>query len=204
MHTLFIPRVIWNLNPPKRHFYLQDVSLKMYLLGWDDNSVGTVLALQVESLNLIPEPVWKSWIWWHVLVISLLVRRRQADHWVYWPLNLLDKLQASERWCLKKIDSTWWPHTWMHRYTYLQTFGHTCMYVHIHTHKLEYCFSWWHWGFYKLCVGWGQRVLSHWYFETFLSWAFSLKSLVLLLPYSVPRPLPLLLWTIARKAKTLM
>lgn len=31
----------------------------MYLLGWDDNSVGTVLALQAESLNLIPEP----WIW---------------------------------------------------------------------------------------------------------------------------------------------
>lgn len=26
----------------------------MYLLGWDDNSVGTVLALQAENLNLIP------------------------------------------------------------------------------------------------------------------------------------------------------
>lgn len=157
MHTLFIPRVIWNLNPPKRHFYLQDVSLKMYLLGWDDNSVGTVLALQAESLNLIPEPMWKGWMWWRVLVISLLVRRRQADHRGLLATQSPRQAPGQWEWCLKKIDATWWPHTSMHRYTYLQTFEHICMYEHTTPIRLKYCFSWWHWGFYKLCRGEGSK-----------------------------------------------
>lgn len=140
MHTLFIPRVIWNLNPPKRHFYLQDVSLKMYLLGWDDNSVGTVLALQAESLNLIPEPMWKGWMWWRVLVISLLVRRRQADHRGLLATQSPRQAPGQWEWCLKKnrchlmtshIDAQ--IHVFADIWTYMHVWAHN-------THKTQVLF----------------------------------------------------------------
>lgn len=110
-----------------------DRYLKNAFRGWEDSSVGKMLATQVWEPEFDPQNLQKTakpQEWWQALAIAELERQRQANSWgllANQPCPVTE-LQASKRACLKNIQNCPLAFTCIkHTHTLIHRCLHMCL-----------------------------------------------------------------------------
>lgn len=111
------------------------------MAGDDSVSKAFILPSMRTSIQA-SELLQNSQEWWHVFIITVLGRWRQADACGPWTTTLTDDHQANERPCLKEVDGAplrmisqvvlWYPHECTHMYIHKE--AHVYLHTKVCTH----------------------------------------------------------------------